>query len=184
MRGARRRAAIPRVEHSAFPQEIPLTTPRRPSTILDVPAPRTIVRRASLAEVLALRHQELRPGLPVAAALFDGDDAPTTSHYGAFLVDGGENVGCASLMTAPWRDEPALQLRGMATRADLVRTGIGSALLRFVEDDVRRAGGPRLLWCNARVPAVPFYERLGWTVGSTRFEIASVGPHHAMVRRC
>ena len=149
-----------------------------------MPTPRTTVRRASLAEIFALRHRELRPGLPADAAVFEGDDAATTSHYGAFLVEGGENVGCASLMAAPWQGEPALQLRGMATRADLVRTGIGTALLRFIEDDVPRAGGPRFLWCNARVAAVAFYARLGWTVVSPRFDIPSVGPHHAMVRRC
>jgi GNAT superfamily N-acetyltransferase len=160
-----------------------VTAPDETAEIVVGARPVTL-RRAALAEILPLRHRELRPGLPVAAAAFEGDDATATRHFGAFLAETGENVGCLSLMAAPWRGEAALQLRGMATRADLARRGIGSALLRFVEADVRATGGPRLLWCNARLAAVPFYEGLGWTVASPRFDIPSVGPHHVMVRRC
>jgi GNAT superfamily N-acetyltransferase len=137
-----------------------------------------VLRVARLDEILPLRHRELRPGLPLEAAVFDGDTDASTRHFGAF-VDGAA-VACASLMARPWHGEPAWQLRGMATRADVVRHGLGSALLRFVEG---AAGDPPLLWCNARLGAVPFYERQGWTVASARFEIAGVGPHHAMVRR-
>ena len=146
-------------------------------------ARRLVLRRATLAEILPLRHRELRPGRPLATAAFDGDDAPATKHFGAFVADTGENVGCVSLMVAPWDGDAARQLRGMATRGDLVRSGIGAALLRFVEDVVEREPGPRLLWCNARSTAVPFYERLGWVVASEEFQVPSVGPHRAMVRR-
>lgn len=152
--------------------------------VIDVGSERVVLRRAALAEILPLRHRELRPGRPFAAASFAGDDAPATRHFGAFLAGGGENVCCVSVMRVPWQGEAALQVRGMATRADLARNGIGTALLRFVEEEAKRSPGPCVLWCNARLVAVPFYERLGWTVASARFEIPSVGPHHAMVRRC
>jgi GNAT superfamily N-acetyltransferase len=145
-------------------------------------APAVSVRRAALAEVIALRHVELRPGLPRAAAEFEGDDEPTTLHFGAFSALGGEAVGCASLVLRPWRGEAAYQLRGMATRADLARRGIGRALLECVEDEVRTTA-VRVLWCNAREAAVPFYARAGWTVASAVFDIPTVGPHFAMVRR-
>src|SRR5262245_42633875 len=97
-------------------------------------AGRTIViRHARLEEILALRHAELRPGLPRHTAEFEGATEPTAVHVGAFVGDTGETVGCASFVARPWRGEAGYQLRGMATRANLVRHGIGRALLRFGE---------------------------------------------------
>jgi GNAT superfamily N-acetyltransferase len=142
-----------------------------------------VVRRATLAEIIALRHAELRPGLPRETAHFDGDDDPGTRHFAAFPSADPDPVGCASLMAQPWQDEPAFQLRGMATRAALVRRGIGAAVLGGVESDVRADTDVRVLWCHARLAAVPFYRRLGWAVVSDVYDIPSVGPHHTMVRR-
>jgi len=55
--------------------------------------------------------------------------------------------------------------------------------LEFGILDALPPAAPRLLWCNARVPAVGFYESLGWRVVSERFEIPTAGPHVKMVRR-
>ncbi len=41
-----------------------------------------------------------------------------------------------------------------------------------------------LVWCNARVVAVPFYAKQGWEIVSEVFDIPTVGPHRAMLRRC
>ncbi len=136
-----------------------------------------IVRRATLDEVLALRHAELRPGLPLDTARFDGDDEPATVHVGAF--DGEDVVGCASFMRRPYEGADAWQLRGMATRADRRGQGVGAAVLAHGVDAVPAI----LLWCNARVVAVPFYEGQGWRVVSDVFDIPTVGPHHVMTRR-
>jgi hypothetical protein len=46
-----------------------------------------------------------------------------------------------------------------------------------------RGEAPLLLWCNARVPAVPFYREMGWAVVSEPFEIPTAGPHVRMVKR-
>jgi GNAT superfamily N-acetyltransferase len=145
--------------------------------------PAVVVRRATLAEIIPLRHAELRPGLPIETARFDGDEDAETRHFGAFLPGQPEPVGCASLMARPWQDQPAFQLRGMATRAALVRCGIGTALLRGVESAVRADTAVRILWCRARVAALPFYRRLAWEVVSDVYDIPSVGPHRTMLRR-
>jgi len=65
------------------------------------------------------------------------------------------------------------------------RRGIGARVLALAEDLVRRrqpAPVP-VLWCNARVGAVPFYRSHGWEVVSAVFEVPAVGPHHRMVKR-
>jgi GNAT superfamily N-acetyltransferase len=139
-------------------------------------------RRAGVDELLALRHAVLRPGLGRAAAEFDGDDESTSRHFGAFLTITGDNVGCVSFMRRPWESAPAHQLRGMATRPDLVRRGIGRALLGFAERALLEETGVRLLWCNARVEAAPFYQKMGWAIVSEPFEIPGVGPHFRMLR--
>jgi predicted GNAT family N-acyltransferase len=139
------------------------------------------VRRAALAEIIDLRHAELRPGLPRATADFDGDDEPGTIHVGAFDTD-GTTVGCASLMRRPLDGADAWQLRGMATRSDRIRQGIGARVLWTAVDAARASNGPRLLWCNARLAAVAFYERQGWRVISEVFDVPTVGPHRRMRR--
>jgi GNAT superfamily N-acetyltransferase len=140
------------------------------------------LRRASLDEILPLRHAVLRPGLPLDAARFDGDDEAGTRHFGAFLRGTGELAACVSCMRRPRDSEDAWQVRGMATRGDLVRRGVGRALLEHALAALRRERGPELLWCNARVGALRFWERQGWTVASEVFDIPGVGPHRTMQR--
>ena len=145
----------------------------------DAPPPITI-QRATLAEIIALHQTELRPGRLRATACFDGDNAPSTRHFAARDASGAI-VGCASFMIAPWKKRPAWQLRGMATRGDLLRHGIGAALLGGASVQLALDDGPRVLWCNARVTAVGFYERQGWRVASEVFDVEDVGPHVQMV---
>ena len=139
------------------------------------------VRRATIEEVIALRHAELRPGRARATACFAGDDAPTTLHVAAVLA--GTVVGCASFVETSTEPGRSYQLRGMATRADLARRGVGRALLCFAETALWHDDPRPQLWCNARVGAIGFYERMGWTVTSAEFDVPDVGPHRRMERR-
>jgi GNAT superfamily N-acetyltransferase len=157
-----------------------------------------VLRRATLDEILAVRHAELRPGLPRASAEFAGDAKPTTRHFAAFATgpappspgDGMElrpsaaslhdAIACTSFMVEAYDGRAAHQMRGMATRGDLVRLGIGSALLRYAIADLVARDAARLFWCNARVGAVPFYRRMGWQIASDAFDIPTVGPHRVM----
>jgi len=139
------------------------------------------VRAAAFDEIVDLRYEVLRAGLPREAAIFEGDSAATSRHYGAF-VD-GRNVGCTTLHLNHWLDEPAWQLRGMATAPDFRGAGVGQELLAFVEADILETHPVHLLWCNARVPAIRFYQRFGWQIVSEEFEIPTAGPHVRMVKR-
>lgn len=139
-----------------------------------------VFRRTGVERLLPLRHRELRAGLAFEAARFEADDEPSTFHFGAFL--GEENIGCASFMLNGLEGEPAYQLRGMATRADLAGCGIGRALLAFALRTLRDETAVRRLWCNARVPAVGFYQKQGWAVVSDLFQIPTAGPHYRMTR--
>lgn len=137
------------------------------------------VRPVSASDVIDLRHRVLRAGLPRESAIFEGDLEPTTVHVAAF-DEAGEIVGCVTILRRPYLDAPAWQLRGMAVAPDLQRAGVGGALLRAVDAIVVASDFSRQLWCNARVPAVGFYERHGWQAIGDVFVIPSAGPHRVM----
>jgi predicted GNAT family N-acyltransferase len=139
-----------------------------------------IVRRTSLDEIFALRHAVLRPGRLLETAAFDGDDEPSTVHLGAY--DGGTLVCCATLMRRPFEGEDAGQLRGIATRQECARRGIGTAVVRVVEAIVGDEWRLGVVWCNGRTSALGFWARVGWEAVSAEFDIPDVGPHVRMVR--
>lgn len=144
-----------------------------------------IVRSISAAETRPLRAEILRPGQPPEALLYDGDEVAGSFHAGAFV--NGELVGIATVYPEPMPVPPdadvdasnAFRLRGMATRASLQGRGLGRAVLQRCIEYVREAGA-EALWCNARVGALGFYERLGFRTLGEEFGIAGIGPHFVM----
>ncbi len=142
-----------------------------------------VVRRVTAAQIRPLRHAVLRPNHPESSAVFPGDDEPTTAHLGAYRD--GHLVGIASLYAEARRGAPqaggAWRLRGMATAPDVRGQGVGRALVEACVRQVAEWGGGEL-WCNARTPAVGFYEGAGFEVVSSEFDIPGVGPHVVMRR--
>ncbi len=137
--------------------------------------------RATIDQIVDLRHKILRQGLPRESAIFPGDDRADARHYAAFAEDGP--VCCLTLHASQWEGQPAWQLRGMATASDWQDQGIGNALMDWMEGELQKdPSTSRLLWCNARVPAKRFYEKRGWRVVSEQFDIPTAGPHVRMTK--
>jgi GNAT superfamily N-acetyltransferase len=141
------------------------------------------VQAVPAAVVYPMRHAILRPNQRFDECRFPGDDDSDTVHCAAF--DGHAVVGIASVYSQPMpgNDETrGWRLRGMATAPELRRSGIGGQLLSFcIAHAVNRNGV--LIWCNARTPAVPFYERFGFACEGDEFEIEGIGPHYVMVKQ-
>ena len=139
------------------------------------------VEEVGLDVVLPLRSAVLRGGGPAG---MPGDDDPATVHLAARGAD-GEVVGVARLSPAPcpWRPEARApwQLRGMATDPAVRGAGVGRTLVEASLALVARRGGD-LLWCDARMGAAGFYERMGLTVVAGPYDKPGVGPHLGMVR--
>lgn len=127
-----------------------------------------------------LRHTVLRAGMPPWAAVFEGDEEPTALHLAA--LEGRAVCGCVTLIRRAYEGRPAWQLRGMAVAEDRRHTGLGGRLLRFAERSMRDRATLDTAWCNARVPAVRFYERHGWRAVSEVFDVPTAGPHRRLVR--
>jgi len=142
--------------------------------------PAFAVGEIEVERIRDLRWTVLRASLPRASTVFPGDDQPTSIHLAA--CRGSEVVGCASFMATAYEDQEAYQLRGMATAPAWQRQGLGRQLLTLGEE-LLRARGVRLLWCNARLIALGFYQGQGWEITSPLFEVPTAGAHHRMIKR-
>ncbi|MFI8995047.1 GNAT family N-acetyltransferase [Streptomyces sp. NPDC053542] len=133
------------------------------------------------AEIFDLRWSVLRPGLPAEAARYPEDADPGVFHMAAY--DGDTLAACATFFPDPVPGEeavPAYRFRGMASSPEARGRGFGAAVLRAgIEEAARR--GAQLVWCNGRVSARGFYERMGFTTDGETFEIAPSGAHHRFV---
>jgi GNAT superfamily N-acetyltransferase len=142
-------------------------------------------RPASGDEVLPLRMAVLRPDQPMVAP--DWHEVPGIAHFGAY--DGDQLVGCATVFPSPYdsadgttKEPAAWQLRGMAVVPDRQGQGIGAIVLAAAIE-AARAGGAPLLWANARVTALRFYERLGFDVVGEVFHYGPATLPHKKIER-
>jgi GNAT superfamily N-acetyltransferase len=141
------------------------------------------IREISAAATFSVRHPVLRAGKPMKACRFDGDDLDTTRHFGIYV---GETLaGVASLFqhsNPKFNNQAQFQLRGMAVLDNHRKKGLGDALVRTAERSAKSRGG-ELIWFNARIAAVPFYEKLGYQKIGEMFDIGDIGAHFVMFKR-
>ena len=98
-------------------------------------------------------------------------------HYLA-LVD-GKPAG-----TARWRvTEKGIKLERFAVRKPYRRSGVGSALLRFILEEIELLPGleKKQLYLHAQLDAIPLYAKFGFTKTGNMFEEAGI-KHFKMVK--
>jgi GNAT superfamily N-acetyltransferase len=141
-----------------------------------------IYRQATRDEIHALRVTILRPGQ--TSLHFPHENVPATLHFGAFLEAPASerNIACVTYLASTWENKPAFQLRGMAVDPAFRNAGVGGKLIDFAESTFA-PNGPRILWCNARNRAIPFYTRHGYKVASEEFDVPGIGPHRVLVKQ-
>jgi predicted N-acetyltransferase YhbS len=127
-----------------------------------------------------LRGAILRPD--GGAVTWAGDEDPATLHLAARTDDRVVGVVRLSPAACPWWPEARApwQLRGMATDPAVRGAGAGRALVTDALARLR-ARGADLVWCDARVGAAGFYERMGFTVVTEPYDKPSIGPHVGML---
>ncbi|WP_010520293.1 GNAT family N-acetyltransferase [Aquimarina agarivorans] len=137
----------------------------------------------SAQETIEVRQPVLRVGRPVKDCIFEGDTANSTLHIGAFYDN--TLVGVVTYMHNPnsiFKGNKQYQLRGMAVLAHFQKKGIGKLLIEKGEHLLKQKKAS-LIWCNARVNAVPFYEKNGYCISGNLFDIPTVGPHYMMYKK-
>lgn len=131
-----------------------------------------MIEEVTRDEVVPVRHEVLRTGLPVETALYPEDNSPYAFHLAEREPD-GTIVACVTFFPEDLDGEPAWRFRGMATIESRRNSGIGGRLLEAAVDEVAKRGGKRV-WCNGRSAAAAFYRRHGFEIVSDEF---TSGPH-------
>ena len=138
-------------------------------------------RCAEIDEIIGLRHDVLIVGTNRSTPEFEGDFDSTTYHFGAFFES--KTLCCLSMMRNDLTDQPAYQLRGMATHPECRGKGIGQTLLSYAENFVCNETGIGYYWCNARAGIEDFYIKQGWEAVSEPFMIEGVCMHVRLEKR-
>lgn len=136
------------------------------------------LRPAGLAAVRELRHLVLRPHQRPEELLYPHDEDPDALHLGAF--EGDRLVAVASITREPppgSDDERAWRIRGMATLPGDRGRGIGGRLLVACLDHARTHDAS-MVWGNARITALAFYQRHGFASVRGPYDLPGIGPHH------
>ncbi|ALM49676.1 acetyltransferase [Flavobacterium psychrophilum] len=140
------------------------------------------IKQIPSSATFAVRLPVLRPGKPVESCVFDGDDLPTTVHFGIFE---DENlIGVISVFKANTNLLPQnnqFQIRGMAVLDSHQKIGLGDRLVKAAEDYIISQNADAI-WFNAREIAVGFYKKMGYEIIGTPFTIGDIGVHHVMYR--
>ncbi len=101
-----------------------------------------------------LRRKELYPDLPIEASKLTEDDFGT--HLGLFY----ENK--LATVVSLFEDKNQLQFRKLATDKKYQRLGLGSKMMNYVLNYAKEKHLEKV-WCNARISATAFYEKLNFT---------------------
>ena len=135
-----------------------------------------VVCAVSAERSRALRRAVLRPDETIEEVA--GREVPGT-HYVGVERDG-------ELVATGWtREEGGAELwrvGAMGTAPEHRGQGLAATVLEALTEHARRNGATRV-WCNARLPAIGFYESRGWRVESDEvFDVPGAGPHKRMGR--
>ena len=141
------------------------------------------VQEITATRTYPVRQLVLRAGKPIESCHFEGDELPSTHHFGYFTKD--QLLGVISLFEAEntaFSEQKSFQIRGMAVLESHQKKGIGEALVREAETFCKKQK-TTLIWFNARTSAVGFYKKMGYEISGSEFEIKEVGPHFLMYKK-
>jgi ribosomal protein S18 acetylase RimI-like enzyme len=140
------------------------------------------IKKITAFETLIVRHPVLRPGKPIETCHFEGDDLPTTSHFGLYFENQlAAVISAFKVQNKLFSEENQYQIRGMAVLEEFQKKGFGEELLKHCENEIKLKKG-NLIWFNARETAVGFYKKSGYEVLGDQFEIPDVGPHYILFK--
>ena len=139
-----------------------------------------VVKQISPGDTYQIRHIVLRPNQTIDECKYGDDFQENALHLGAFLH--GKLISIASYyeeINKNFNENVQYHLREMATLNEFRNLGAGSALIECAETILLKRNAD-LWWCNARISASSYYEKLGLNVFGGMFTIDPIGPHKLM----
>lgn len=141
------------------------------------------IRLSDVSDIKALRFEVLWPHLdgPEFCEI-EPDRMESTFHIAAF--QNGKTVGTATFIqqvNEKFDRFPQYRLRAMATAPEVRGMGVGAALVGKGIEELRRKE-IKLLWCDARLIATGFYEKMKFKIKGSVYQVPKIGPHKLMYK--
>jgi len=138
------------------------------------------IKKIKAEDTYPIRLEILRKDIPLPYE-FNGDFDEDTFHLGAFKDE--KLLAVSSYMKASNSNFKGTQyqLRGMATLIEYQGLGMGKLMLQE-SFSILQELKIDCLWCNARIIAVNFYEKLGLQTFGEKFDLKYVGEHYVMFK--
>ena len=140
------------------------------------------INKVGADKIRLLRHSELRKGQDFSTTSYLKDYEEGTFHMACIVDD--KIVTCATLYaqtSMKIKSNNAYRLRGMATDSNFQRKGYARNLMVESFKELKKRNCD-MVWCNARLVAVSFYESLGFKIKGDLFDISEIGPHYYMYK--
>ncbi len=139
------------------------------------------IKFVTAAEILPLRHKILRPAEKIEKAMYPDDNDPANFHCAVYLEN--QIVSVATFVKESKSEFNGLgyRLRGMATETTKQNLGLGKAVLIYGLNECKKRDVD-YVWCNARLIAFAFYEKLGFKSHGELFDIPGINLHKVMYK--
>ena len=142
-----------------------------------------IIKKVKSIDLYQLRNKVLRNNKGIQYCKFEGDEREDTVHFAVFKDN--SIIGGVSLIKNNTNDIKSLkniQLRGMAVYKNYQKNKIGSLLLKKVDSHCIK-NNIDCIWMNARLEALGFYLKNGFTKTKKSFNIEGIGKHYFLYKK-
>ena len=144
--------------------------------------PPFLVKEIKPKDCYFIRHQVLWQHKTFDDCGIDIDDQVGSFHLGAYKADKLICVASFFKQTqAKFSEKNQYRLRAMATLSSAQNTGAARALLNTAFK-ILKDKDQNLLWCDARIIATGFYEKLGFEKLGDSYSIPIIGLHYLMYK--
>ena len=141
-----------------------------------------LVKEIKPKDCYSIRHEVLWQHKSFDDCGIDIDDQAGAFHLGSYK---GDKLICIASFfkqsQAKFSHTNQYRLRAMATLSSAQNTGAARALLNTAFQ-ILKEKDQDLLWCDARIIATGFYEKLGFEKLGDRYSIPIIGFHYLMYK--
>jgi len=139
------------------------------------------IKELDITNIKALRHEVLWPHKPsFEDCVIEPDELESTFHMGA--VEKDIVVGTSTFLVDindKFDTKSQYRLRAMATSPAVRGKQVGRQIIEASIEKLKNMG-IELLWCDARLEATGFYEKLGMKMKGEIYDVPNIGPHKLM----
>ena len=143
-----------------------------------------IIKELLSTDIRKLRHKVLWPHKDsFVDCVIEPDMIETTFHMGA--IENDIVVGTSTFLVEKneeFKNHSQYRLRAMATSPSVRGKQVGRQIIEASIAKLKKMNID-LLWCDARLEATGFYERLGFKMKGEIYNVPEIGPHKLMFIR-